>query len=316
MNALDEKPKTLSVKSKISKSSKLRKREKLFDFLCVLPALIFFALFVYYPIGSLFRISFTNWNLMNKNVKYVGFKNYDWFFNGTGWGKFLSSLKVTALYTLGEVMLTIIGGILLALLFNRMTKSFNIMRAIVILPKYIAVSSSALVFIWILNEQYGILNFFLSRLGISKVNWLYQEKTALLSVLFLTAWRVVGYAMMIYLAAIKGISTDYYEAASLDGANAFQRFHYITLPLLSPTTLFLVVTTFISSMKVYQSIDVMTGGGPYEATNVLVFWIYTLAFETYRVDRAAVVGCVFFLILLVCTILTMKWSRKRVNYDA
>jgi len=253
---------------------------------------------------------------MNKNVKFVGFKNYDWFFNGTGWDKFTSALKVTALYTLGEVLLTIVGGILLALLFNRMTKSFNIMRAIVILPKYIAVSSSALVFIWILNEQYGILNFFLNSLGLAKINWLGQEKTALLSVLFLTAWRVVGYAMMIYLSAIKGISSDYYEAASLDGANAFQRFRYITLPLLSPTTLFLVVTTFIASMKVYQSIDVMTGGGPYEATNVIVYWIYNLAFVQYRVDRAAVVGCIFFLILLVSTMLTMKWSQKKVNYDA
>ena len=174
------------------KSSKLRKREKFYDFLCVLPALIFFAIFVYYPIGSLFQISLTNWNLMNKNVKFVGFKNYDWFFNGTGWDKFTSALKVTALYTLGEVLLTIVGGILLALLFNRMTKSFNIMRAIVILPKYIAVSSSALVFIWILNEQYGILNFFLNSLGLPKINWLGQEKTALISVLFLTAWRVVG----------------------------------------------------------------------------------------------------------------------------
>ena len=308
--------KTVVTPKKTKKFSRFKRRERFFDFLCTVPALIFFAVFVYFPVGSLFRISLTNWNLMNKNVKFVGLKNYKWLFFGTGWEKLLHSLKVTFLYTLGEVLLTVIGGILLALLFNRMTRSFNAMRAIVILPKYVAVSSSALIFLWILNEQYGILNYFLSFFGIPKIHWLGSEKTALLSVLFLTAWRVVGYAMMIYLSAIKGISPQYYEAAALDGANAFQRFRYITIPLLSPTTLFLVVTTFISSMKVYQSVDAMTDGGPYEATNVMVFWIYRLAFVDYRVDRAAAIGCIFFIILLVCTIITMQWSQKKVNYDA
>lgn len=298
------------------KSSFLKKREQLFDFICTLPALIFFGIFVYYPVASLFQISLTDANLMKKNVKFVGLKNYDWLINGTGREKFLTSIQVTALYTLGEVLITVIGGLLLAALFSRMSRSFTVMRAIVILPKYIAVSSSALVFIWILNDQYGILNYFLTLLGLQKVNWIGSSSTALISVLFLTCWRVVGYAMMIYLSAIKGISPDYYEAAELDGANALQRFRYITFPLLSPTTLFLVVTTFIASMKVYQSVEVMTGGGPYESTNVIVYWIYNLAFVQYRMDRAAVMGCVFFVILLVCTMLTMKWSEKKVNYDS
>lgn len=294
----------------------LQLRDRLIDFSFALPALIFFLIFVYYPIGELFRISFTNWNLIKDNYDYVGLKNFDWLFTGSGWKTFSSSLWITLSYTLGEIIITLIGGILLACLFGKLNRRYGFMRSVVFMPKYIAISTSGIVFAWILNDKYGLLNYILNQFGIASVGWLNSEKTALVSILFLTAWRVVGYAMMIYLSAIQGISKDYYEAAELDGANALKRFRYITLPLLSPTTLFLFVTTFIASMKVFQSVDVMTGGGPYRATNVLVFWIYSLAFEDFRVDRAAAVSLVFFVILLTCTALTMKVSNKSVNYDS
>jgi ABC-type sugar transport system permease subunit len=297
-------------------SSRYKRTEKIKDFLCVTPALIVLAIFVYYPIVNLFRISFTNWNLINDQYKYVGLKNYIWLFQGSGVPEWFNSLRITFTYTLGEISITLIGGILLAALFNKMTSSFSFMRSIVFMPKYIAISTSAIVFSWILNGDYGILNYVLQLFGIGKTDWLTSQSTALISVLFLTAWRVVGYAMIIYLSAMKGISTDYYEAASLDGASSLQRFRYITLPLLSPTTLFLFVTTFISSMKVFQSIDVMTAGGPYKSTNVMVYWIYDLAFVDFRVDRAATVSCVFFVILLVFTVATMKISNKNVHYDS
>ena len=142
------------------------------------------------------------------------------------------------------------------------------------------------------------------------------EENALTAVLILTCWRVIGYGMMIYLSAMKGISPEYYEAAKLDGANGFQRFRYITLPLLSPTTLFLFVTTFIASMKVFQSIDVMTSGGPYGATEVIVYWIYELAFVDFRVDRAAAVTLVFFVILMGFTAATMKFTERNIYYES
>ena len=122
--------------------------------------------------------------------------------------------------------------------------------------------------------------------------------------------------MMIYLSAMQGIPADYYEAARIDGADGVQQFRYITIPLLAPTTLFLFVTTFIASMKVFQSVDVMTGGGPGTATNVMVQWIYNLTFSDFRTARGAAVSVVFFLILLVCTAATMKYSNRNVNYDS
>ena len=299
-----------------NKPSKLKHMEQFKDLLCVIPALIFLVIFTYYPIVDLFRISFTDWNLIKDTYSYVGTKNWVWLFQGSGWETFLQSMKVTYLYTVGELTISLVGGILLALLFNRISKPFSAMRALVFMPKYIAVSTSAIVFLWILNGESGILDYILNQFGFESVAWTTSEKTALLSVLMLTSWRVVGYAMMIYLSAIRGISQDYYEAASLDGANGFQQFWRITVPLLSPTTLFLFVTTFISSMKVFQSVDVMTEGGPYGSTQVMVHWIYELAFKDFRVDRAAVVSCVFFIILVTFTAATLKWSNKSVNYDS
>ena len=137
-----------------------------------------------------------------------------------------------------------------------------------------------------------------------------------LSVLMLTGWRCIGYGMMVYLSAMMGISTDYYEAASLDGANAMQRFFKITLPMLSPTTLFLFVTTFISSMKVFQSVDILTQGGPYRSTEVFVYNIYRYAMVDFRMDRAATVAIFFFVLLLIVTAATMKVSRGNVTYDS
>jgi len=292
-----------------------RRREKLKDFLCVLPAVIFFALFVYYPIVKLFQISFTNWNLISDTYKYVGLKNFKWLFKGSGFASLINSLTITFRYTFWEIVITIAGGLLLAALFNRESKVFSALRSIVFMPRYIAISASAIVFMWILNDQYGILNYVLGVIGLKPIMFNTKEN-ALTAVLILTGWRVIGYGMMIYLSAMKGISPEYYEAAKLDGANGFQRFRYITLPLLSPTTLFLFVTTFIASMKVFQSIDVMTSGGPYGATEVIVYWIYELAFVDFRVDRAAAVTLVFFVILMGFTAATMKFTERNIYYES
>ncbi|MDR0998362.1 MAG: sugar ABC transporter permease [Treponema sp.] len=286
------------------------------DFFLVVPALVFLLVLTYYPIIDLVRISFTNWNLINDDYNYVGARNWIWLFKGSGTRYFLSSLRITALYTAGEIAITLGGGIFLALLFNKVNRAFSVMRAVVFMPRYVAMSSAAVVFLWLLNSEHGILNYFLQIFGIHPVNWLGQRETALISVLMLTGWRAIGYGMMIYLSAIRGISRDYYEAAELDGASAFQRFTGITLPLLSPTTIFLFVTTFISSMKVFQSVDILTGGGPYRSTEVMVYQIYRYSMVDFRMDRAATVAIVFFVILLAFTALTMRVSRGSVHYDA
>ena len=286
------------------------------DFACVLPALIFLAVFTYYPIGKLVQISFTDWNLLNPAWQYVGLENWKWLFCGSGTRHLLNSLRVTVLYSIGELAITLVGGLIFALIFNRMTRAFSVMRAVIFVPHYVAMSSAAVVFLWILNTDTGILNYLLERMGLPAVDWLGSRSTALISVLMLTGWRAVGYGMMIYLSAMIGISKDYYEAASLDGATASQKFWRITLPLLSPTTLFLFVTTFISSMKVFQSVDILTQGGPYRSTEVFVYKIYLYAMEDFRMDRASVIAIAFFALLLAVTALTFKVSQSSVHYDS
>lgn len=293
-----------------------RQKAKFVDFLFVVPALVLLAVFTYYPVAKLVQISLTDWNLLKPEWNFVGLKNWKWLFVGSGAKYLWNSLKVTFLYSLGEIFATMVGGMIFALIFKRMTRSFSAMRAILFVPKYVAMSSCAVVFLWILNTDYGVLNYLLKLIGLQPVDWLNQESTALLSVLMTTCWRVLGYGMMIYLSAMLGISRDYFEAAELDGASGVQTFRYITLPLLSPTTLFLLITTFISSMKVFQSVDVLTGGGPYNSTEVFVYYIYRLAFRDFRIDRASVNALLFFVILLVVTASTIRITNKNVHYDA
>ena len=169
---------------------------------------------------------------------------------------------------------------------------------------------------WLFNESYGVFNYLLKVVGLDPVAWLSSSSMAIFSLVIVASWRGIGYNMLIYLSAMQGISKDYYEAAALDGANKFQVFRDVTLPLLSPTTAFLLVTQFISSMKVYNLVDIMTSGGPARSTEVMVYLLYKMTFEDYRIDRASVVSILFFIFMVIITALTMKWQDRKVNYDA
>jgi len=288
------------------------------DFFMALPAVLLLVLITYYPVAELIRISFTDWRLTSRTYEYVGLKNWEWLFTAKTSLRYLTnSLKVTFVYTIGNIAIDLGLGLLLAHLFNRMTKGFGVMRALIFMPRYIAMSSCGIIFLWMLNTDYGVVNQLLELLGVSQhINWLGDDNLALVSILMLTGWHGVGYCMMIYMSALLGISRDYYEASSLDGATKVQQFRFITLPLLSPTTLFLFITTFISSMKVYQSVDVMTGGGPRQKTEVMVYYIYRLAFDDNRLDRASVVALLFFVILLIITASTLRITNKNVHYES
>lgn len=292
------------------------KKENFFEFLCVVPAVFLVVLLNHYPLVELVRYSFTDWNMLKKNYKYVGLKNWNWFFTTLQTNHVWNSFKVTFIYTVVHLAIIIVVGLLMALLFNRMTRSFSFMRSVVFMPHYIAMSSVAVIFVWLFNESYGVFNFLLKTIGLDPVLWLSSAKNALFSLVIVASWRGIGYNMLIYLSAMQGISKDYYEAAALDGANKFQVFKSITLPLLSPTTAFLLVTQFINSMKVYNIVDIMTSGGPSRSTEVMVYLLYKMTFEDYRIDRASVISILFFIFLVIITALTMKWQDRKVNYDA
>ena len=286
------------------------------DFLFVLPALILLGVFTYYPIVKLVQISFTDWNLLNDTWKYVGLKNWQWLFAGSGAKYLWNSLKVTFLYSMGEILVTMVGGMLLALLFNRMTRSFGLMRAFVFVPKYVAMSSAAVVFLWILNTDSGVLNYLLQCIGLPAVDWLNQQSTALPSVLMLTGWRVIGYGMMIYLSAMMGISQEYYEAASLDGANGVQKFFRITLPCLSPIILYNLIMQTISAFMAFTQAMIITNGGPNNSTMLYALYVYNQAFKYNDMGYACAMSWFMLVVMGLITFIIFKTSKFWVFSEA
>ncbi|CAM4447488.1 carbohydrate ABC transporter permease [Paenibacillus tarimensis] len=298
-----------SVRRKISNVTK----EKWKDFLFALPALAFLGAFLYYPLGYSVYISFTNWNMTRPNVKFVGLDNYTRLLTNDD---FYNSLKITLQYTVMDVVFTLAAGLLLALLMNvTSSRLFAVLRGIVFMPYYISMIIAAMVFTWIYNSQYGLLNRIMIGLGLEPVDWLINTSTVLPALVAVSVWKGAGFAMILFIAGMRGIPAEYYEAASIDGASRISLFRHITLPLLSPMTLFLVITTFISSMQVFQSIDVMTNGGPLQSTNAIVYWIYTMAFGEFRTGRASALVMILFVIILLLTLLQWFISRKKVHYE-
>lgn len=294
-------------------SSFHQRLEKLKDFSFAFPALLFLGLFLYYPLAYSISISFTNWNMTRPNRTFIGVDNYTYLLTNDA---FYNSLKVTLYYTVMDVTLTLGIGLLLALLFNVMaSKLFDFMRLIIFMPYYVSMVIAAMVFIWIYNGQYGLLNEIMRTFGLQPVDWLINTKTVLPAIVAVSVWKGVGFAMILFIAGLRGIPIEYYEAASIDGANKFQQFRKITLPLLSPMTLFLLITTFISSMQVFQSIDVMTNGGPLQASNAIVYWIYTMAFDEFRTGRASALVVILFVIILLLTLVQWVIGKRRVHYE-
>ncbi|OPA80440.1 ABC transporter permease [Paenibacillus selenitireducens] len=289
-----------------------RTLEKWKDFSLALPALLFLAIFTYFPLVSSFYISMTNWDLIKPIKKYLGFKNYE---RLLGDEQFYHVLKVTFTYTILDVVLSLLIGLGLALLFNHRSRAFGVMRLLIFMPYYISMVIASMVFVWILNPEYGVLNKALHVFGIEPVYWLNDPSTALWSVVSVSVWKGVGFAMIIFIAGLRSIPTEYYEASSIDGADKWRQLLHITIPLLSPTTLFLVITSFISSMQVFQSVSVMTGGGPLGTTKVMVMWIYEMAFVQFKAGKASALVIIFFFIIIFFTFIQFSLSKRKVHYE-
>ncbi|WP_442602004.1 carbohydrate ABC transporter permease [Paenibacillus sp. KN14-4R] len=289
-----------------------RRKESFKDFLLALPALLLLGIFTYYPLANSVYLSFTDWNMLKPIKKFIGFSNYEKLLVDP---ELYHTLKVTFLYTIIEVSLELLIGLALAVLFNVMSRAFSAMRLIIFMPHYISMVVASMVFIWIYNPDYGILNSMLKLFGISPVNWLTNPSTALWAVIIVAIWKGVGFTMIIFISGLRGIPLDYYEAASIDGANKWHQLRYITIPLLSPTTLFLVITSFISSMQVFQSVDVMTNGGPLKSTHVMVYWIYEMSFGQFKVGKASALIIMFFILIIALTAIQLFISKKKVHYE-
>lgn len=277
-------------------------------YLFVLPSLLHLIVFLLIPLVFSLYLSFTNWRGPNlQNAPFIGLENYQYLF---GDRRFWEAMRNTAYYTLLYVPGGMIVSLLVALVMNQKLKGVYFFRTLFFMPVISSWVAVSIIWITILDPQVGILNFVLRELGLAPVNWLGDPSTAMIAIVIISIWKGLGFQMVIWLAGLQAIPEELHEAAAIDGATRTQAFFRITLPLLAPTTFFLAITGVIGSFQVFSPIYVITGGGPRGSTDVVVYHIYTRAFEAYDMGYAASQAWVLFAVIFVATLIQV-WYRRR-----
>lgn len=285
--------------------------EAIRPYVMVLPAMLGIVLFVIYPVLYLIKLSFYKYNLMNKDKsKFIGLDNYTQIFSRED---FYSALFNTAVYTVGVVALTMLLSMAIAVWLNKKTKFNAVVQAGIFTPHIISIVSVALVWMWLMEPSHGILNFVLKSLGLPPSPWLQSSSTAMMSVIIVSVWQNLGYYTLIIVAALQSIPPSIYEAAALDNASRFKVFYKITLPMISPQLFFILVIMTIGSFKVFDTVKIMTGGGPNTATTTLVYYIYE--FRTNSIGYASATGVVLMAIIALLTFLYFRLLAKKVHYQ-
>jgi len=276
----------------------------------VAPSLLHLVVFIFTPIVFAAYLSLHRWDIVVADKPFIGLGNFTEMIHDP---YFWNALKNTFVYTL-NVPIGIAVSLVVALMMNRSLRGVNVLRALYFLPSVTSFVAIALVWMWIYHPSFGIANAMLGAVGIPPVQWLNSSDTSMLSIIIFTVWLGIGYQMVIFLAGLQGIPEDLYEAARIDGAGNWARFRSITLPLLKPTTFFVLVTSLISSLQVFTSIYVMTAGGPTRSTDVLVYHIYQAAWEQLRMGYASAMSWVLFVIIMIATWIQFKLMGKEVEY--
>jgi len=311
----------------ISKKSYIRKA-----YLYIIPTYSILTIFIILPIFFAFFISFTKWNLLG-SMRYVGIANYQKLFHSE---EFWKALINTFYYTFITVPCALIIALILAMLLNTKIKGLAFYRAAYFMPVMTSVVASAFIWQWIFQSQNGILNHFFGFFGMKPLSWLNEPKgiftvifnsigiqipnwmggpsVTLVAISIMSIWKNTGYYMIIFLAGLQNIPKAFYEAAEIDGAGPVKKFFSITLPILSPTTYFVLIMSIIVSFQVFEQVAVTTQGGPLNASLVLVYFIYQKAFKFLEVGYASSAAYILFAIVLVLTYFQVKIIGRRVHY--
>ncbi len=262
-----------------------------------------------------FGVAFTNYS-GGPRWKFVGFRNFQFLLKST---IFRQSLKVTFSFVFYTVILQIVMGLLFALILNQNIRGRNFFRSLFFMPNVLSTVGISLAFSLIFHPTSGFANIVLEFLGLKPNTWLTSPDTALMSIIVVTIWMTFGYYMVIFLGGLQSINRTLYEAAWIDGANGFQAFFKITLPMLSPTMFFAMTMSIIGSFKVFNQVFMMTGGqlggGPAGSTNVVVFDIYLNSFVNYEFGYASAEALILLVIILIITVIQYRNQKKWVTYD-
>lgn len=298
------------MKKSNSQKSGLQKKEWLAGYLFILPNFIGFLIFIALPVLVGFFISFTDYNGFNQ-CNFVGLSNYTKMFQDTF---FQTALWNNIIFTITSVPLTLLVALLLALALNKKIFMGEFFKTVYFFPTITSMVAVGIVWSMIFNPSKGPVNQFLMGIGIENVpKWLASSSTAMMTIVFVTVWKNAGYYMIMFLGGLKSIPEQLYEAAQIDGANAWERFWHVTWPMLSPTTFMVTILCVISSFQVFDIINIMTEGGPGRSTNVLVYRIYQEGFENLRFGYASAMAYFLFLIIIVITVIQFKGQKKWVN---
>lgn len=301
----------LPVRAKAPGAARRRWRNRGWVALFLAPSAIPLLAFTIVPMISSLWVSLHRWNLISP-MEWVGLGNYRSLLTDPGtWPAF----EHTLLYVAGYLPLVYIGGLVLALLLNQALRGRSFLRAAYFLPVVTSWVVVALVWKWLLNPTDGLVNAVLGSVGLPQPGWWTDPAWALPSIILSSAWKDLGFVMVILLAGLQAIPGDVLEASRIDGANAWQRFWYITLPLLSPSTFFVVVISLINGFQVFDQVYVMTGGGPQGASQVVVGQIYDLTFRYGRAGEASALSWLLFLIILAITALQVRGQKRWVHHD-
>ena len=287
----------------------LRQKENRDGYLFLLPAILFFAIFMVYPFFYSFYLSLHEKTGMKlTDLSFSGLSQYQTVLADP---EFLSSLINTAIFTFSVVFFQMLFGLLTAVILNRALIAKTLTRTFFFIPVVLSTIVCGVIWTWLYSpDDAGLINRALSVIGIEPIAWLKDPKWALFAVIVMSIWKWIGYHMVIYLAGLQGISNDYYEAASLEGANGFQKFSYITFPLLANTSWLLVITSIINSFQIFDQIYTMTKGGPLGSTTVVVYFIYKAGFVTFDLPFASAAAWILFVVIFVLTLFQMKLQSK------
>jgi len=294
------------------KSASLAERREWFLFaLLVGPNLFLFAVFTYWPLIYNGYLSFVRWDMLAPVKTWVGLENYRFLFTQP---KFALILTNTLTFTVASVSLTAVLGLAMALLLNQGLRGRNTVRSIVFSPVMLSGAAIGIVWIYIFDPRYGLLDVLLGFVGLNSPNWLLDTAWAMPAVIIVHVWKTLGYAVVIYLAGLQAIPRELYEAVVVDGGNSWARFRAVTVPGLSPVIFFLVLTTVLTSFQAFDIIKVMTSGGPVSATTTLVYYLYEEGFVAFNAGRAGVASVMLFALMFVFTLIQMRYEDRSVHY--
>lgn len=282
--------------------------EALSGYLFLAPYLVVFLLFMVYPVLHGLWISFQEYSVIDGVSRWVGLENYIRMIRDP---VFWKSLWNTLYFTLLSTPPLVVLGLALAIAIDRQFKLRSLFRVVFFAPYVLSVSVVGILWLWLLMPDYGLIDRVLTGLGFNTPNWLFDPRWAMPAVVLTTVWWTVGFNMIIFLAGLQDIPQSLYEAADVDGAGPWQKFWHITVPGLRRVTLFVVVRQVIASFQIFGQVFIMTGGGPYGSTRVLIQYVYEKAFRDYDMGYASSMAYTLFLIILVCTVLQFKLSREQ-----